>query len=151
MNLIETDLSTEIAAAMDNVFDTFKRSDLIRFYKMPSQIVAVVDPNFNPDFDEFSTSFIDQEPVYEEFEARIWYEDRQEFSNIINGGEDLGVRAKQLYNRVKIQVKEDAFNYLKDTVKFTFLEEEYVISESWRRIGILGNFTRFQIILKRVI
>lgn len=150
MNLVDTDLAAEISSAMDNIFDTFKRSELIRFYQLPSQTVAVVDPLFNPDFDNFSTQFIEQEPVYEEFEARIWYEDRQEFSTIINGGEDLGVRAKQYYNRIKVQVKEDAFNYLQDTVKFIFLNEEYVISESWRRIGILGNFTRYQVILSRV-
>lgn len=151
MNLIDTNLKNEISSAMDDLFDTFKKSNQVRFYKMPEQAVIVADSNYNPDFDEFSVrSNIVQEAVYSDFDARIWYEDRQEFSTIVNGGEDPGIRIKQFYNRVKIQVKEDAFNYLKDSIKFVIFDEEYKISESWRRIGFLDTFNRYQVILQRV-
>ena len=44
----------------------------------------------------------------------------------------------------------DAFEFLKDTERFTFEGEKYTISESWKRVGILGEFQFYEIILMRV-
>ncbi len=150
-NLLDAALKADVLQAMDDIWDTFKRSEPITFYKRANQEVVVFDPDYNADFQEFTElNNITATEQSEQFEARIWYLDRQPNSAFIEGGEEAGVRTEQMYNRIKIQVKQDAFDYLATTIRFSILGEEYKISEGWRRIGILDEFNRYQIILQRI-
>ena len=151
MDLVGDLLKSEVNKAMTNVFDTFARSEQVTFYKTSTLEVTAYDPNFNGDFQQIdSLSTVTPTTVSESFTCRIIYLDRQDYNTFIEGGEDVGVNGKVHYNRIKLQCKEDAFDYLKDTERFVFLDEKYAIEESWRRIGLLGTFQHYQVILRRM-
>lgn len=147
MNLISNQLKAEVESAMDSIFDTFAKVS-ITFYKMPTQEVIVFDPNYNVDFP--TNENITLTTQSQTFTCRVNYLDRQEYGSFIPGGEDAGIKAKFFYNRVKLRMKTDAFEYLKNTERFEFLGEKYQIEEGWRRVGILDTFQFYQIILRRV-
>ncbi len=152
MNLIDGLLKAEINRAMGDVFDTFARESPVFFYKMPSQEVIVQDQNFHGGFqDTFNLSTVESSVTSQSFSCRIIYLDRQDFSPFMEGGEDLGVNGKFIHNRIRLQCKEDAFEYLKDTERFVFLDEKYTIEEAWQRIGVLGTFNTYEVLLSRVI
>lgn len=140
-----------IESAMTDIFDTFARETPVTFYKVAAETVVIHDPDFNADFDEFSESnSITKTAQSESFTCRVWYLDRQEYESFITGGDDPGVRGKFYYNRIRLQFKEDAFTYLKDTQKFIFGDEEYVLEEGWQKIGILNSFQFYEIVIRRV-
>lgn len=150
-SLISAQLKAEAAAAMTAVFDSFSRDTPVAFYKVAERTIVALDPNYNADFMEGSLlAGATYETESQSFTCRIIYLDRQDFDTTLGGGEDLGVKGKFFYNRVKLQCKEDAFLYLKDSERFEFLGELYHIEEAWRRIGILDTFQFYQIILRRV-
>lgn len=150
MNLASTDIKLGAARAMKDIFDTFKRSTPLRFYKLANEHVNVFDPLYNGEIEDFNeNSNITQTAQYSDFYVRIWYASNQEGKNFISGNDDLGVRIKLDYNVLKIQMEADAFEFLKDTVRFTIFNEEYEILSPWRRLGILGEFQFYEIVLKR--
>lgn len=152
MNLASGPIRDLAAKAMKDLFDTFKRSNPLRFYKLANEVVNIFDPLYNGEIQDFSENAnITQTAQYSDFYVRIWYANKQEGSNFIPGGDDLGVRIKQDYNVIRIQMESDAFEFLKDTVKFTILGEEYEILRPWRRIGILGDFQFYEIVLQRTV
>jgi len=152
MDLIGDLLKNEINQAMTNIFDTFARESQVTFYKMPNQEVVALDPNFHGGFSStFDLSTVTSAENSQSFTCRVIYLDRQEYSPNIEGGEDAGVNGKFLHNRIRLQCKEDAFEYLKDTERFTFSDEKYALEAPWERLGVLGTFQCYQIILKRVL
>ncbi len=152
MDLIGDLLKNEINQAMTNVFDTFARESQVTFYKMPNQEVVALDPNYHGGFDRpFDLLTVNSTENSETFTCRVIYLDRQEYSSIVEGGEDAGVNGKFLHNRIRLQCKEDAFSYLKDTERFSFLDEKYALEAPWERLGVLGTFQCYQVILKRVV
>lgn len=152
MDLIGSLLRSEINQAMTNVFDTFARESQVTFYKMPNQEVITLDPNYHGGFDRpFDLSTVTSAVNSETFTCRVIYLDRQEYSSIVEGGEDAGINGKFLHNRIRLQCKEDAFDFLKETERFNFLDEKYALEAPWERLGILGTFQCYQVILKRVV
>jgi hypothetical protein len=151
MDLIGDLLKNEVNQAMTNVFDSFARTEPVVFYKTSTAEVTAYDPNFNGGFQQIdSLDTVTSETVSQSFICRVIYLDRQDYNTFIEGGEDVGVNGKTDYNRIKLQCKEDAFNYLRDTERFVFLGEKYAVEETWKRIGVLGAFQHYQITLRRV-
>lgn len=151
MNLISDELRASMEGAMTDIFDTFSRDTPITFYKTAAESVVVFDPNYNADFMEISEiSSVVKTSQSQSFSCRIWYLDRQDFETSISGGDDPGIRGKFYYNRIRLQMKPDAFDYLKKTEKFVFGDEEYIIEDGWQKIGILGSFQFYEIVIKRV-
>lgn len=137
--------------AMQDIFDTFKRSKPLRFYKTQKEEVVFFDPNYNADFMEMNQApSIVSTSTYKDFYVRVWYLDMQEYSPFLQGGKDLNIKVGQFYNRIKIQMEKDAYDYLKDTEKFEFESEKYVRESGWRGIGIFDEFQFYEIILIRV-
>lgn len=151
MDLMTSAEKADAAQAMKDIWDTFRRTEPLRFYKLANEIVNVFDPLYSSLQDFTENSNITQTATYSDFYVRIWYEQNQPESNFIEGGGEQGVRAKQLYNRVKIQMELDGFNYLKDAKRFILFDEEYQVQNTWRRIGILGEFVYYEVILQRII
>ncbi len=149
MNLIDAALTADAASAMQNIFDSFKRTDPITFYKNPEKTFVSFDPSFDPDFPEHSSSFTETTQS-QSFQCRVWYLDQQPMDKFVGGGEETGVKSEALYNRVKMQMEPDAFEFLKDSVRFILWGEEYQIFQTWRRIGILGSIQFYEVILQRV-
>ncbi len=150
MNLISAALKTEVNSAMQNLFDSFKKEQPLVFYKTAAQTVVAHDPNFNADFEYQFNSSVTTTAQSQSFYCRVWYLDRQEFSSFIEGGEDAGIKGKFYYNRIRLQMESDAFEYLKNTEKFLFFDEQFRIEEGWQRIGALGTFQFYEVILRRV-
>lgn len=151
MNLIGDLLKSQVNQAQTDIFDSFARAEPVVFYKMPTSEILAYDPNFNGGFQQVDLlSTVDSDIVSQSFTCRVIYLDRQDYDSFIEGGEDAGVNGKVYYNRIKLQCKEDAFNYLKDTERFVFFDEKYAIEESWRKLGILGTFLHYQVILRRI-
>lgn len=148
MDLFDQTLKDQIAQIHKNLFDTYKRPTKMRFY-MKGLETVVYDPSFNPDFDTFEGNLNQYTPVFADFDVCLIYLDRQEYSDFIKG-EDTNIRYKAIYNRIKIQVEEDAFQYLKDAERFVFGDEKYAIELSWRKLGAF-SFQFYEIILQRVV
>lgn len=148
MNLVNSLLTTEVRRAMNDIMDTFSKNASVRFYKQPTAVINVDDPDYNTYFPDESN--IEYTAQYRDFTCRVIYLDKQHYSSLLEGSSDTGIRAKQVYNRIKIQVKADGFDYLKETERFVFWDEEYKVSEPWRRIGILKDDQVYQIILERI-
>jgi hypothetical protein len=151
MNLISDELKLAAKEAMQNVFDTFARDSLLRFFKPDKQTLVVSDPNFIADFEEGAyfqnyTKTAD----YSDFKVRIWYLDRQEQNTFVTGGQDLNIKMAQSWNRIRIQMQQDAYDYSKDAVLFVINNERYKIEEPFARIGILGEFQFYELILHRI-
>lgn len=148
MNLFDADLRAQITQIHKNIFDSWKRGQKIRFYKKAKE-VFVEDSNYNGDLDEFQNNNNLKITESAEFDVCLTYLDRQILDNFI-GGEDSNVRFAARYNRIKIQVELDAFEYLKETERFTFGEDKYRMEDTWRKLGMLDEFQFYEVILQRV-
>ena len=144
MNLLE-DYKTEVAAVMKDIFDTFKRETPLRFYK-PS-----IEHVFNSDLQEYSDPNVTLIEQYAEFYCRIIYPKAADsFSTFIGGGENITAKAEQDFGLLNIQMEADAYEYVKDTIRFTFMGDNYRKISSTRKLGVLGTFNLYQINLKKV-
>lgn len=151
MNLLNSQMKLDAKNAMQDIFDTFKRSKPLRFYKTQKEEVTFFDPNYNADFMEMNqASSVISTSTYKDFYVRVWYLDMQEYSPFIQGGKDLNIKVGQFYNRIKIQMEKDAYDYLKDTEKFEFDSEKYVKESGWKSVGIFDEFQFYMVTLIRV-
>ena len=133
---------------MTDIFNAFKRDEQITFYKTAKTTISVFDPLYSSDFpNTYSGTETTQS---QSFDARLWYLERQDLDHFIPGGDDAGIRGKFYYNRVRMQVGLEAFNYLKDTERFVFFDEIYQIEQGWQRIGMLDSFMFYEVVLIRV-
>lgn len=152
MNLISNELKLAAKQAMKDVFDSFARDTLFRFYKPDKQTLVVADPNFISDFEEnqYFQNYT-KTPDYSDFKVRIWYQDKQDQSSFVTGGQDLNIKMAQPWNKVRIQMEQDAYDYSKDAVLFVINNERYKIEEPVERIGILGEFQFYELMLHRIV
>lgn len=147
MNLFSQEIIDSANQAMKDMFDTFTRDLPVRFYKSPTEIV-VVDPNYSPDWDSVVNKNI-KTAEYRDFKCRVFYEERQEFENLIQGA-DSNIRYKGEYNRIKLHMELDAFEYVKNTQRFVFDGLEYNFDGTYRGLGILGAINFYEIKLIKV-
>lgn len=149
MNLL-ADYKNAITQALGDIFDTFKRSSLVTFYKMSEEQIVIMDPSFNADLQEFDAINTNLTEVSQQFECRIIFPKREgSYGNSIPNI-TIGIKSEQEFNEVYIQVKEDGYNYLKDAIRFQFLGENYQKMSPIRPIGFLDTFNVYQIYLKKV-
>ena len=94
------------------LFDTYKRDVQFTFY-MTAKEVVVEDPNYDYEFDYLDTQKNELITQSASFDVCLTYLKRQEFADFIKGS-DSNLRFKATQNRIRIQVKEEAFQYLKD-------------------------------------
>jgi hypothetical protein len=150
MNLLE-DYKAEVSAVMKDIFDTFKRETALRFYKPSIEHVVIFDPNFNSDLQEYSDPNVTLTEQYSDFYCRIIYPKAADtFSTFIGGGENIQAKAEQDFGLLNIQMEADAYEYVKDTIRFTFMGDNYRKISSTRKLGILGTFNLYQLNLKKV-
>lgn len=147
MNLLNASQVAQGKQAMKNIFDTFARDLPVRFYRTAKQTV-MVDPNYSSDWDQ-NINKNKKVSQYREFKCRVWYEEREVFENFMPGA-DKNVRYSAQYNRIKIQMELDAYEYLRGTERITFNGAEYNFDSSPRGLGILDTIDIYEIILQRV-
>lgn len=150
MDLIDSILKNEVSKAMTDVFDTFARIEPVKFFKMPNSEVVAYDPNFNGGFQQIENlANYNSQVVSQSFICRVIYMAKQD--EVFLSDSSAPISGKTHYNKIKLQCKENAFEYLKDTERFIFFDEKYIPEETWSRIGILGTFQHYQIVLRRII
>jgi len=130
-------------------FETYKRDIQFIFYLTPKEVV-VSDPDFNYEFDYTDTSRNELIAQSASFDVCLTYLKRQEFADFMKG-DDTNVRFKVTQNRIRIQVKEEAFQYLKDAERYVFGDEIYAVESAFRKMGSLGTFIIYEIVLQRVV
>lgn len=149
MNLL-SEYKSEITEALTSIFDTFAREEPLVFYKPNDEEILILSPDFNADLEELNatnTNFIENS---QSFICRIIFPKREgTYSNSIPNI-TIPIKAEQEFNEVYLQVKEDAYNYLKDAIRFQFLGENYQKMSPIRPIGFLDTFNVYQIYLKKV-
>jgi len=130
-------------------FDTYKRSVQFTFYGTAQEVVFS-DPNYLYEFDSLDNQQNEMTAVSASFDCCLIYLLRQEFADFIKG-EDTNIRYNAVYNRIRLQVKEEAFESLKNAERFVFGDEHYAIEQSWRKLGSLRNFIIYEITLQRIV
>lgn len=136
---------------MDLVFETFKRDEPVRFYKQAQEVVinAGANSSWNADFDNPSVGNIIKTAQFEEFPARIWWAKEPVVIKSIDGDENLNTKVWYPVGSIRIQVKQDAKDYLSETVCFYINKDRYVTESDWRGVGMLGTVDRFELVLKK--
>lgn len=139
--------------AMNNIFETYKRSNPVRFYKTQTEVIVYEDPNYMPDFDQVYSTGILRTGQYCDFDARIIYLTKVDNPSFVGGGDDLNVKTRQNYSEIKMQIKASGSGYawLKDSERFLFNGEKYQVSENWRGIGMFGDINYYSIVLSKVL
>lgn len=150
MDLFSQYIKDSASGAMTDVFDSFKRTQKLRVYKTPSE-VYVSNADYNLDFEKgVHSSFLTQTANYEEFDARIIFLDNQPSEKFIGGGGELNIKTWQNYGRIKIQVRIDGYEALKNCKNVTFQGEKFIQEGDVRKVGILGNVQFYSFIYSKV-
>ena len=149
MNLIDSALKTSIAAGFEDIFDSFARDVTFTIYKSPEETIVSLDANFDSNWKSGSDT-ITYEEVSQSFPARIWYLDyEQQYKEFFFRGESLeGVRVSQDYGQIKIQLKLDGFNFIKEASRAVLFGDNWEVSSGEKRVGIL-DFTYYTLILSK--
>jgi hypothetical protein len=138
---------------MKDVFDTFCKTDPITFYKTATQEITMLDPNYNADYGsdygQYTTT-VSRETVSQSFQARIWYVNHQPIRRSLEGDENLSAKLYHSWGRVKIQVEQDAYDFIKDATRMVILGQDYKFDEDVRRLGPLDDFQYYEFLLERV-
>lgn len=151
MNLLTDEEILEVNSAMKDIFDSFKRNTPVVFYKPAEEEVVIFEDSFNADLQEYHNPNVTYIPQYQSFEVRIFFPKREgTFDVFIAGGSNLQVKGETDLGIVQIQMEQDAYDYIKDSIRFTFMGDKYQKLTSPRKLGVLGTFTLYQITLKKV-
>lgn len=150
MNLL-SDYKAEISGAMRDIFETFSRTEPMTFFKPNEEEVVIFDSSFNADLSEYNNPNVTLIENSRSFQCRIIYPRRENtYDGYIAGGSNIPIKGITELGIVNIQFREEALDYIKDTIRFTFMGEKYQKVSAIRRIGILDTFDVFQLSLKQV-
>lgn len=150
MDLIPPDLKAEVNQAMRDIFDSFKRVEMVRFYLPAAEMAIVESPNYIARLQQFTNySNVNYESQFVELEARIIYPKRENTTAGFIKNNDLQVKAEQELGIVRLQIKPEDLHHLKDAERFVLYEEEYFRISTPRRIGVLGDINVISFDLKR--
>jgi len=151
--LIPADIAEECESYMDDLFDTFARDLEFIVYKSPEETILVLDSNFDSNWDkkepwsDSSSSFVE---VKETFPVRVWFLDyeQQMNSTFLEGKMLEGPKSLRNVQKIKIQVKQDAFDFIRDASRCKILDKFWNISSSEKAVGIF-NFKYYIFVLER--
>lgn len=147
MNLLTPEEIAEANQGMLDIFDTFAREHMIRFYKAAKQ-AEVINVNFSKRWEE-SYNNIPKTPEYMDFKCRVFGNERNPFDEIMLGS-DKDIRYKGQYNRIKIHVLPEAYQYLQKTERFVWEGITYKRDSGDRPLGILAQINVYEINLEQV-
>lgn len=153
MSLISTSDLALAKTAMQDVFTAFKRSEPVRFYKVQGESIVSEGPDYLSDFYSMQGYYsgIASTGNYVDIPARIIYLRNVDAATFVNGGEDLQIKARQDYGKIKIQIPSGYLNDLKDTDRFWFNGQKYHKEENWRGLGIFGSIEYYSMVLSEVV
>lgn len=152
MSLLDQTYKDEINTAMGQIFDTFANIAPFKFYKPNIEEIIIFDNDYNADLQEGvnnPNAILTEQ--YSEFRCRIIYPRREStWENHIAGGANVAVKGEQDVGIIYLQFLEEANEYLKDSIRFTFMGDKYQKLTSPRKIGVLDTYNVYSITLKKV-
>lgn len=152
-NLIDADLKLSIEQGFEDIFDSFARNITFTLYKAPKETILSLDNNFHYDWQQ-NNPVLDGTVSYTEskqdFSARIWYLDYEQQLKIFSfEGEQIeAARFARSISKVKIQIKSDANEFIKNATRAVFLGQNWAIISDPKIIGIL-DFKYYTYILQK--
>ncbi len=156
MNLIPSGtFKTSIEAGFEDLFDTFARPLTLTLYKLPQETIVSLDNNFNSDWSP-AKPVVDGNTTYTEvsqsFPARVWYLDYEQQMKILyfEGQQAENIRADRSVAKIKIQVKQDAKDFMQDAKKIIFLGDYWNIVSDPKSVGLF-DFKYYIYILQKAI
>lgn len=151
MDLIDSTLKNSVMAGFVDLFDTFARNVTFTLFKSPEETVLILDSDYDSTWGSGQDSNVTYEEVSQSFPARIWYLDyEQQFKELFFRGEKTeGVRVARDVGQIKIQLKEDGFNYLSGATRAFVFGENWQIMTSPKRVGIF-DFQFYTYILQKM-
>jgi hypothetical protein len=151
MNLIDSTLKASVMSGFVDLFDTFARDVVFTLYKSPEETVLVMDPDYDSAWGVGQDSGVTYEEVSQAFPARIWYLDyEQQFKELFLRGEKAeGVRVAREVGQIKIQLKEDGYNYILGATRAYVFGDNWQIMTSPKKVGIF-DFQFYTFILQKM-
>lgn len=147
--MLPASLQAEGENAMNFIFDFWKRQDKVTFYKSATEVVVSSDPDWNADFANPYASNIVKTAQKAEFECRYWYVKDNPIIKSIDGDDNANVQVGISKGKVRLQMRQDGFDWLGDTKSFWIEGEKYTVASDKRRVGIFGTFQFFEIMLEK--
>ena len=135
---------------MENIFDTFARSEPLLFYKPNDEEIVILDPDFNADLQEYNATNSTLIEKSTSFICRVIFPKRESTFQTSVPNVSTQIKTEQDFAEVYIQMREDAYLYVKDTIRFTFRGENYQKLSPIRPLGFLDTFLIYQLYLKKV-
>ena len=137
---------------MNDVFDTFCRPYEFKVYQTEKETIVAFDENFDNNWrpkNYNNNENIIYTEVSEVFHVRVWYpEFPQDATNSVDGLKDLNAKIKQNYGHLKIQCKEDCWEFMKKAQRVEFMDDFWHVQSDLRKIGMFG-FTKYGFILQK--
>lgn len=149
MNLL-TEYKSEIEDALKSIFDTYKRQEPFIFYKPSQEEIIILDPDFNSDLQEYDKENTTLTEQSQPFYCRVIFPRRESTLHTSIPNTPVPINGEQDFSEVYLQMEEDAYLFVKDAIRFTFMGENYQKLSPVRKIGFLDTFNVYQIYLKRV-
>lgn len=147
MNLLDSELRANVEQGFEDLFDSFARNLTFTAYKSPKETIVALDNSFNSDW-VMGQSSIAFEEVKQTFAARMWYLDLdQQYKQVFFEGHSIeNIKAVSETTRIKLQVKPDAFSFIKDASRIMIAGKSYEIISAPQGLGIF-DFKYFTILL----
>jgi len=134
-SLISDSEKAALNAVIDDVHETFARE--ITVFKEASKVVIITDPNFNPLYNTAgqTTSYVNT-PISSTFKARIQYEDDIAKRYWSEAGLSSQVKLEAIVGSVRIKVKAEDYEFIKDGRRFDIDGKRYVLNSVFKPHGL---------------
>lgn len=136
-SLISDAAKAAMKAAVETVHDTFSRSIFV--YKEAQRVlISTKNENYNMLYNNVrgKQESIDNVPVVQEFKATILYGKYQDEENVDEANAQIKVELP--VGSVRIKVKQDAYEYLKDAKRVTFDGKTFIMTGQERPHGVFS-------------
>ena len=136
-SLITDAAKATMKAALETVHDTFARSIFV--YKEAQRVlITTKNENYIMLYNNVQgkQTSMKKEPVFEEFKATILYGTYQDEENVSEANAQIKVELP--VGSVRIKVKQDGYNYLKDAKRVTFDGKTFIMTGQDRPHGLFA-------------
>lgn len=150
-NLVDSTLLASVEQGFEDLFDTFARPQTFTVYKKPEEVIVSLDPDFDPAWSSSQGEGVTYTEVSDTFDARIWYLDYEQQLKefFFKGGSVEGARFIKDSGQIKIQLREEGYNYIKEATKAYFAGSYWSVTSDVKSVGIFG-FKYYIFILRRM-
>ena len=126
-------------ARLSDIYDTFKRPHEFTLYKTPKETIISIDDKFSSNWgsNAYGDNLSSYVEVKKTFFVRLWFPSfPQKYLTYQPDDIDVRVKMSQETGTIKIQCKQDCFDFMNKTEKVVFLGNIYRLDSDARKVGI---------------